>query len=135
VHWRGDELRRHVVDRAHALGVLRRERGDDRGAVDAERRERLEIGLDAGAAAGVRAGNGQSDRRHTESHSRFLILSSPRKRGPITTASGIWVPACAGTTADSVILNQLAGLSVITRPVARARGRPRRADPAPPPPP
>src|SRR5262249_238895 len=27
------------------------------------------------------------------------ILSSPRKRGPITTASGIWVPAYAGTTA------------------------------------
>src|SRR6516164_364136 len=24
--------------------------------------------------------------------------SSPRKRGPITTASGLWVPACAGTT-------------------------------------
>src|SRR5262249_16009956 len=29
-----------------------------------------------------------------------FILSSPRKRGPITTASGIWVPACAGTTGD-----------------------------------
>src|SRR5262245_36103471 len=27
-----------------------------------------------------------------------LLLSSPRKRGPITTVSGIWVPACAGTT-------------------------------------
>src|SRR5215813_1489687 len=26
-------------------------------------------------------------------------MSSPRKRGPITAASGIWVPACAGTTA------------------------------------
>ena len=26
------------------------------------------------------------------------LMSSPRKRGPITTAFGIWVPACAGTT-------------------------------------
>src|SRR5262249_4667870 len=30
------------------------------------------------------------------------MLSSPRKRGPITTASGIWVPAFARTTASNV---------------------------------
>src|SRR5262245_19229739 len=29
-------------------------------------------------------------------------LSSPRKRGPITTVSGIWVPAFAGTTAGQI---------------------------------
>src|SRR5262249_55709345 len=29
-------------------------------------------------------------------------LSSPRKRGPITTVSGIWVPAYAGTTAGQI---------------------------------
>jgi hypothetical protein len=32
-------------------------------------------------------------------------LSSPRKRGhivPYTPASGIWIPACAGTTASQV---------------------------------
>ena len=40
------------------LGVLRGERGDHRGAVDAERREGLQVGLDAGAAAGIRAGDG-----------------------------------------------------------------------------
>src|SRR5262245_17137972 len=28
----------------------------------------------------------------------FARLSSPRKRGPITTVSGIWIPACAGMT-------------------------------------
>src|SRR3984893_13242556 len=28
------------------------------------------------------------------------MLSSPRKRGPIITVSGIWVPACAGTTSE-----------------------------------
>src|SRR6516225_2061810 len=30
------------------------------------------------------------------------MLSSPRKRGPMITTSGIWVPACAGTTACEV---------------------------------
>src|SRR5262249_1517543 len=29
-------------------------------------------------------------------------LSSPRKRGPITTGSGIWVPAFAGTTRGKI---------------------------------
>src|SRR5262245_22673968 len=36
---------------------------------------------------------------------RHIQMSSPRKRGPIvpcTVASGIWVPACAGTTAAVV---------------------------------
>ena len=37
----------HVVD---ALGVLRGQRGDGARAIDAERGEGLEIGLDAGAA-------------------------------------------------------------------------------------
>jgi hypothetical protein len=32
--------------------------------------------------------------------SRSYRQSSPRKRGPMSTTSGIWVPACAGTTAD-----------------------------------
>ena len=36
-------------------GVLRGEGDDDRGAEDAELLEGLEVGLDAGAAAGVRA--------------------------------------------------------------------------------
>ena len=38
----------------------------------------------------------------TESDSPTHMLSSPRKRGPKTTASGIWVPACAGTTGNLV---------------------------------
>ena len=64
VDLRRDEIRRHVVDAGDALGVLRGERGDHRGAVDAERRKRLEIGLDARAAAGVRSRDGDGDGRH-----------------------------------------------------------------------
>ena len=45
--------------RLDADGVLRRDRGDRAGAVDAERRERLQVGLDAGAAARVAARNCQ----------------------------------------------------------------------------
>ena len=48
---RGDEIRRHVVNGGDALRVLRGQRGDHRGAIDAERAEGFEIGLDAGAAA------------------------------------------------------------------------------------
>ena len=59
---RGDEIRRRVVDAGHALRVLRGQRGDDGGTVDAERGERLQVGLDAGAAAGIRAGDGERDR-------------------------------------------------------------------------
>ena len=63
VDLRGDEVGRHVVDGGHAPGVLRGQRGDHRGAVDAERREGLQIGLDAGAAAGIGARDGDGDRR------------------------------------------------------------------------
>ncbi len=52
---------RNAVDGAHALGVLRGDRGDRGHAVAAQRAEGLEVGLDAGAAAAVGAGN----REHT----------------------------------------------------------------------
>ena len=37
VDLRGDEVRRHVMDRGNAFGVLRRQRGNDGCAIDAER--------------------------------------------------------------------------------------------------
>ena len=49
-HLRQHEFRRHHHDVVDALGVLRGERGDGARAVDAERGEGLEVGLDAGAA-------------------------------------------------------------------------------------
>ena len=55
----GHELCRHDVDAGHAERVLRRQRGDRRGAVDAVRRERLEVGLDPGAPARVASRNCQ----------------------------------------------------------------------------
>ena len=54
--------------------VLGGERGDHAGAVDAQRRERLEIALQAGAAAGVGARDGDGDRRHA---ARLMPASGP----------------------------------------------------------
>src|SRR5581483_4119078 len=59
-----DEGGRHVVDGADRLGILRGQRGNYRGAVDAECRKGLEVGLDTGAAAGVGTRDGQGDRGH-----------------------------------------------------------------------
>ena len=57
---RDDHLRRHGVDRLDTDGALRRERRDRRHPVHAAAGERLQVGLDAGAAAGV----GPGDRQH-----------------------------------------------------------------------
>jgi len=54
------EDRRHAVDAGHTERVLRRQCGDRGHPVAAERREGLEVGLDAGAPAAVGAG----DRKH-----------------------------------------------------------------------
>lgn len=55
------ERGRGRLNGAHAAWILRRETGDHRGAVDSQRRERVEVGLDARAAAAVRTGDGQGD--------------------------------------------------------------------------
>jgi hypothetical protein len=60
VDLRGHDVRRNLVDRPHADRVLGRDGGDHRGAVDAEGGERLEIRLDARAAARVGAGDRQA---------------------------------------------------------------------------
>ena len=60
-----DELRRHLLHGGHADGVLRGQRHDRAHAEAAGRGERLEVGLDAGAAAGIGARDGQAARdRH-----------------------------------------------------------------------
>ena len=53
----GDEVGRDQFDAADAPRVLGGQGGDDGHAVDAVRREGLQIGLDAGPAGGVRAGD------------------------------------------------------------------------------
>ncbi len=49
----------------HPQRVLRRDERERAGAVDAEAVEGLEVGLDAGAAARVRAGDGERDGGHS----------------------------------------------------------------------
>ena len=71
--------RRSGVDRADAERVLRGHRRDRARAVDAERGEGLEIGLDPRAAAGIRAGDRQRDRR-PRGH------GAPRRRDPFARA-------------------------------------------------
>ncbi len=56
---RRDEVGRQRLPGGHAERVLRRDRGDRRCAEDAVRGERLQVGLDAGAAARVAARNCQ----------------------------------------------------------------------------
>ena len=70
VDLRHDEFRWHVMDRRNAVRVLRGQCGDDRGAVDAERRERFQVRLDAGAAARVGTRDGDGDGGH-DTHCRF----------------------------------------------------------------
>ena len=61
-HLRDHHRRATRPRRPRPRRVLRGDGRDRGGAVDARSRERLEVGLDAGSAAGVRAGDGQADR-------------------------------------------------------------------------
>ena len=51
----------HGVDHRDAPGILGGDRGHRRGAEDAERLKRLEVGLNSGAAPTVAPGNGEHD--------------------------------------------------------------------------
>jgi hypothetical protein len=64
---RENHLGRDRMDGADADRVLRRDRRDGRHRVTAEHRDRLDIGLNAGAAAGIGTGNDENPgrRRHT----------------------------------------------------------------------
>src|SRR6185369_13309698 len=66
----------------HAAGVLRRKPGQHRHAVPAERRERLEVGLDAGPAAGV----GPGDREQIRDHGA-AVRTEPRSGSVSTNAT------------------------------------------------
>src|SRR6185312_10801062 len=64
----GDNIRRNRVNGAHTESILRGDRGHDRGTVATERGERLEVRLNAGAAAGVRPRDRERDPVHAVSH-------------------------------------------------------------------
>ena len=59
------ELRRHHFDTGDAQAVLHGEQGDDRFAIASELMEGLEVRLNPRAAARVRSGDGEGDRRHS----------------------------------------------------------------------
>ena len=88
----GDELRRHQMHAANPLRVLRRQRGQYRHAIDATGRECLEVGLDAGAAGRVGAGDG----KNVSDHERAFLMALAMRR---VAASGSGVPQMAETTA------------------------------------
>ena len=61
---RADEIHRELVHGGHAGCVLRRQRHDRGGPEAARGREGLQVGLDPGSAAGVRASNRQATWNH-----------------------------------------------------------------------
>jgi len=63
VHLGGDEGGRHLVNGGDAFGVLRRQGGDHRRSIDAERGKGFSGPPESCAAAGIRARNGGGDRR------------------------------------------------------------------------
>src|SRR5262245_20547288 len=74
----GNKFGRDLVDGGDTFGVLGGERGDHARAVNAERRKSLEVRLNAGAAAGIRARDGERNRGHP--------LNALRRRRP-----ALWV--------------------------------------------
>src|SRR5258708_27076682 len=55
----GHEVRRHQMDAADTARILSGQRRDHRSALDAERRERLPVGLDPGTRRGIRTADAE----------------------------------------------------------------------------
>ncbi|MGY4452385.1 hypothetical protein ACVWZR_007045 [Bradyrhizobium sp. i1.3.1] len=78
VDLRDDEFGGHRVDAGDAARILRRQRRDRGGAIDAERGKGLQVGLDAGAAARIGAGDGERHgRRHGAIFRVFETITRP----------------------------------------------------------
>src|SRR5665811_270387 len=90
----GDEIRWYHIHSGDAQGALCGEGGDHGGAVDAQRRERLEVGLDAGTAGRVAAGDGQCDGRAAHPD----VPSQAARSARVAAATSGW-PQMALTTA------------------------------------
>ena len=89
LHLAGDHLRRDGLDAAHGVRVLCRDAGDGAGAMHAVRGKGLEVGLNAGPAAAIRAGDGEGDGgdvlwRHSETLStpNSHVLTERLTRSP-----------------------------------------------------
>src|SRR6266545_827280 len=89
-----DELGGERLPRVHTGGVLRGDRGDHARAEDTELMERLEVGLNPGAAARIGAGDGQRDSHRVTSLAnatgRAMLRGTPtRRRGGARIASNL----------------------------------------------
>ena len=93
---RRDDRRRRKMDRPHSSRVLGGQRGDHARAVDAERSEGLEISLNPGAAARIRACNGQGDREPLFHAGRVAAIHSRAR------ASGSAIERDVGDDGDDV---------------------------------
>src|SRR5581483_9876685 len=98
IHLRADKFRRYVVNGRDALGVLRRQRGDHRGAVNVERGEALDISLDTGAASGIGTGDAEGD-WHRHHPPRLASAASTTWRNAREAAAGSGASDSAEITA------------------------------------
>ena len=116
----GHELRRGLLDRAHPTGVLGGKRRDCALAVEPQRGDRLEVGLNARASRGVAAGDGENGR---ESHE-----ASRNRRGPRGTRRKTTRRARARQTDARATPGNLTPRDGAAMPPrhGRGRGRPRR---------
>src|SRR6185437_4440060 len=126
--------RRHRMHGTDALRVLRGQRGDRAGALDAQRREGFQVGLDARATAGIGTGDGQTGNGRRE-HNPFRRSGASPVSSPMNPESILilpvvpwkWVPAFAGMTATIQSVRRIPGPGVFTKlrtqnpPAANAR--------------
>src|SRR5215467_8383085 len=81
VDLRSNKIGWYIVNRGNALRILCRQRRNNRRAIDSESAERLQVGLNAGAAAGIRTsecyGNGGHGRPRCLSALSTTARSSP----------------------------------------------------------
>src|SRR5262249_54464599 len=85
----GHKLRRYGLDARDAATVLHRQRDGNGAPLDAEGLERLEVRLEAGAAARVGAGDAQHERSRQTGTSGSGVRTTPRV--------GLLALACART--------------------------------------
>src|SRR5581483_435219 len=113
----------------NAARVLRGERGDRRGAIDAERGKGLQVGLDAGAAAGIRSGDGERD-RHGHAAPRFCKALSTMARSLAAACPGSGakdkaeitaMPSAPAAITSAALVSAIPAIAQMGNPGARPR--------------
>src|SRR5450759_51373 len=115
----GDELRWYHVHSGHALGALCGEGRDHGRAVDAQRREGLEVGLDAGTAGGVADCDGQPDRWAAHLDAPSQAARSAR----VAAATSGWPQMALTTAAPAAPARRTRGRRCRLRPPMATHGQ------------